>query len=105
MRISVMEKMFMCHTISKIYYYEGQWKKAEELNVQVIEMSKRVLGEEHPTTLASMANIAETYRDQEQWMKAEELHVQVMEMRKRVLGEEHPKTLISMASLASTYWH
>jgi Tetratricopeptide repeat len=55
--------------------------------VQVIETSLRVLREEHPSTLTSIAK---------------ELFVQVMETRKRVLGKEHPDTLTSMNNLAFT---
>jgi hypothetical protein len=61
-----------------------------------------VLGEEHPSTLTSMANLASTYRNQGRWKEAEELFVQVMETRKRVLGEEHPSTMTSMNNLAFT---
>ncbi|KAE8389010.1 hypothetical protein BDV23DRAFT_157911 [Aspergillus alliaceus] len=35
-----------------------QWKKAEELQGQVMEIHKRVLGLEYPDTLTSMANLA-----------------------------------------------
>ena len=70
----------------------GRWKKAEELQVRVMETTKRVLGEEHPDTLTSMANLASTYRNQGRWKEAEELEVRVMETTKRVLGEEHPST-------------
>ncbi|USP76252.1 kinesin light chain 3 [Curvularia clavata] len=82
---------------------QGRWKEAEELLVQVTEMSLRVLGEEHPNTLTSIANLASTYRKQGRWKEAEELEVQVTEMSLRVLGEEHPSTLTSIANLASTY--
>ena len=68
-----------------------------------METRKRVLGEEHPSTLTSITNLTSTYRNQGRWKKAEELEVQVMETRKRVLGEEHPSTLTSVANLASTY--
>lgn len=71
--------------------------------MQVIETRKRVLGEEHPSTLASMANLASTYRNQGRWKEAEELLVQVMETSSRVLGEEHLETLTTIANLASTY--
>ena len=50
--------------ISKVYCNEGRWKEAEELEVQVMEMRKRVLGEEYPDTLASISNLAWTYRNQ-----------------------------------------
>jgi hypothetical protein len=66
-------------------------------------MCKKILGEEHPHTLTSMANLAATYRNQGRWKEAEELEVQVMQMCKKILGEEHPDTLTSMANLASTY--
>lgn len=65
-----------------------------------METSRRVLGEEHPSTLTSMANLASTYRSQGRWAEAEQMFVQVMETRKRVLGEEHPDTLGSMNNLA-----
>ena len=86
-----------------IFTLRGLWQDAEELNVQVMETRKRVLGAEHPDTLISIANLASTYRNQGRWKKAEELEVQVMKTRKRVLGAEHPFTLISIANLASTY--
>jgi hypothetical protein len=66
-----------------------------------MQARKRVLTDEHPDTLASMANLAATYRNQGRWKEAEELEVQVLETRKRVLTE-HPDTLISMHNLAST---
>ncbi|KAF2475988.1 uncharacterized protein BDR25DRAFT_278738 [Lindgomyces ingoldianus] len=71
------------HKAALFMLHQGQWNKAEEFQVQAVKGTKVVLGEEHPSTLTSMANLASTYR--------------------RVLGEEHPSTLTSMANLASTY--
>ncbi|KAI4085751.1 MAG: hypothetical protein L6R37_008477 [Teloschistes peruensis] len=95
---------FVWGTVVNTYFDEGRWKEAEELQVQVMETRTRVLGEEHPDTLTSMANLASTYWNQGRWKEAEELNVQVIETRTRVLGEEHPDTLTSMANMASTYW-
>ncbi|KAL2859131.1 violaceus kinesin [Aspergillus lucknowensis] len=107
------------------YIYQGRWKEAEELGVQVMEAHGRVLGPEHPGTLNIMANLASTYRHQGRWKEAEELGVQVMEARGRVLGRwkeaeelqvqvmqargrvlgpEHPDTLTSMGNLAYTLY-
>ena len=66
---------------------------------------KRVLGQEHPSTLTSMASLASTYRDQGRWKEAEELEAQVMGAGKSVLGQEHSDTLTSVANLASTEGH
>ncbi|KAH7379370.1 kinesin light chain [Phaeosphaeria sp. MPI-PUGE-AT-0046c] len=82
---------------------EGRFKEAEALEVQVLQTRKRVLGDEHPDTLLSMATLASTFRDDGRWKEAEDLEVQVLQSRKRVLGEEHPETLRSIANLASTY--
>src|ERR1700678_1530422 len=82
----------------------GEWNNAEQLFVQVMDMRKKLLGAEHPSTLTSMANLASTYLNQGRWNEAEQLFVQVMDMSKKLLGEEHPSTLTSMGNLASTYW-
>ncbi|XP_044716490.1 tetratricopeptide repeat domain-containing protein [Hirsutella rhossiliensis] len=96
-------KASLLHCVASYFNFEGKWSDAEKLSVDAVETRKRVLGEEHPSTLTSMANLALTYSNQGRWKEAEELGVQVMETRKRVLGEEHPDTLTSMANIASTY--
>ncbi|KAF2205730.1 hypothetical protein GQ43DRAFT_467879 [Delitschia confertaspora ATCC 74209] len=112
---------FEWSTIGAAYFYEGRWKDAEELDMRVMGIRKRVLGEEHPDTLTSMGNLASTYRnqgrwkeldmevmetkkrDQGRWKEAEELDLRVTETRESVIGEERPDTLTSIANLASTY--
>ena len=103
MQVDDQRKIWVWGTVGNVYHLEGRWKEAEELEVQVMETSSRVLGQEHPSTLTSMANLASTYRNQGRWKEAEELEVQVMETSSRVLGQEHPSTLTSMANLAFTW--
>ena len=91
--------------LASTYWNQGRWKEAEELQVQVMETTKRVLGVEHPDTLISITNLASTYWNQGRWKEAEDLEVQVMETTQRVLGVEYPDTLISITNLASTYWN
>jgi tetratricopeptide (TPR) repeat protein len=93
----------LLHCAAGLFYYQGQWKEAEQFLLQATGVRKELLGEEHPDTLTSMANLASTYCNQGRWKEAEELGVQVMETRKRVSGEEHPDTLTSIANLASIY--
>ena len=95
-------KGFAWHTVSTVYFYEGRSKEAEELFMQVMETSSRVLGKEHPSTLTRMANLASTYRNQGRWKEAEELEVQVIETSSRELGKEQSDTLTSIANLAFT---
>ena len=97
-------------------YYDDKWTKfalvlrengnldnAEQLQLQVVDMRKKLLGLEHPSTLSIIGNLALTYKDQGRWNEAEQLQVQVMDKTKKLHGAEHPDTLISMANLASTY--
>jgi ankyrin repeat protein len=54
-----------------------------------METRKKVLEEEHPDTLSSMANLAWTYNEQGRWKEAEELEMQAMETRvKLMLGRD-----------------
>ena len=85
-----------------VFYEAGYWKEAEQLEVPVMETKKRVLGEEHPSTLTSMANLASTYRNQGRWNEAGQPQVQVSETRKRVLRDEHPVMPTSMSNLTYT---
>ena len=98
-----LQKGLIKSSIGVVYYEEGRSKEAEELFVQVMKIRKEFLGEDHPKTLTSIANLASTYKSQGRWKEAEELNVQVVKIRKRILGEEHPDTLTSIANLASTY--
>ena len=97
------ERLYLTWKCARSLFSDGRYKEAEELFVQVVQTTKRVLGNKHPNTLASKANLASTYRNQGRWKEAEELEVQVVQTRKRVLGEEHPDTLASIVNLASTY--
>jgi hypothetical protein len=81
----------------------GDWKYAEQLEVQVLHMRKNLLGAEHSDTLISMGNLANIYSSQGKWIEAEQLEVQVLDMRRKMLGAEHPDTLRSITSLASIY--
>ena len=58
-------------------------KEAEDLEVLVMETRKRVLGEEHPDSLTSMAELASTYWSQGRLKDTEDLEVLLMETTKR----------------------
>src|SRR2546423_2847370 len=81
----------------------GENIQARELKEQVLELRKRVSGEEHPDTILAMGNLARTYADMGETIRARDLQEQALELRKRVSGEEHPSTIVAMSNLASTY--
>jgi len=64
---------------------------------------QRVLGVEHPDTLASRHNLAYAYQAAGRVGDAITLFEQVLADRERVLGVEHPDTLASRHNLAYAY--
>ncbi|THC91368.1 hypothetical protein EYZ11_009167 [Aspergillus tanneri] len=89
--------------LASTYASQGRWKEAEELQTEVLGLSLRALGPEHPDSLTIMANLASTYWIQQRWKEAEALEIQVLEIRKRVLGPQHPDTLACMNNIAYTW--
>ena len=92
---------FLKRDFSSILADHGQWDKAEQLNIQIVEVMKRTLGEKNLKTLASMSNLASIYMAQDRHQEAKELETQVTEERKIILGEEHPETFRGMMNLMS----
>ena len=74
-----------------------------EAERQALEVQRRVLGEEHPSTLLSMGDLALLYRNWGRFDKTEPLLVKVLELNIRVLGEDHPETQHTMRWLAEMY--
>jgi hypothetical protein len=83
------------------YEDQGRWKEAEELQVQVMQIMKRVLGDEHPSTLTSMGNLAHTLESQSRHKEALALIGLCFQSRQKVLGEQHPDTQSSQRALNS----
>ncbi|WP_039899559.1 CHAT domain-containing protein, partial [Microcystis sp. T1-4] len=65
---------------------------------------KQQLGDNHPSTAASLNNLAELYRVQGRYSEAEPLYQQALAIRKQQLGDNHPDTATSLNSLATLYY-
>ena len=79
--------------LSILYSKVGDYHTALKLDYEVLEVRKRILGEEHPDTLDAMHNLVISYREMEDYQAALKLAEELLEARKRNLGEEHPDTL------------
>ncbi|KAF8603745.1 TPR-like protein, partial [Ceratobasidium sp. AG-I] len=86
-----------------IYFEAGYEKEYEALVAIALQASRDMLGNEHPTTLTCMHNLADAFLGQGRLEEAEALQTEVIEINKRVRGHEHPYTLTSMHNLAMTY--
>ena len=70
---------------------------------RLVAARERVLGPDHPDTLASRNNLANAYRAAGRLDEAISLHEQILADRERVLGPDHPDTLASRNNLANAY--
>ena len=47
--------------LASTYQNQGRWTEAEQLEVQVMDMTRKLLGAENTDTLTHMENLASTY--------------------------------------------
>jgi tetratricopeptide (TPR) repeat protein/tRNA A-37 threonylcarbamoyl transferase component Bud32 len=81
--------------IADLLFAQGQFSDAETLYRRVIELRTRVLGPEHPDTLASRHRLIYALNEEEEHDKAIAEARQVVTLREKILGYEHPDTLLS----------
>jgi hypothetical protein len=86
------------------YLRDGRalYRESEDVFRRAIELSRAILGDEHPDTLTSINNLGETLRAQGNLQQARIIQENNLSTRMRVCGEEHPDTLESMINLAHT---
>jgi len=94
--------VYLASWVARYDYARGAYASALNLWERELEFLRRELGPEHPQTLTSMNNLAETRRARGDWPRALELQEDVLAVRRRVLGPEHPETLGAMNNLATT---
>jgi len=89
--------------VSDYLYDRGRWKEKEPVDESAYEYRRKVLGEKHPDTIWSMADLATTYHQQGRYDNAAKIYVEVLALWRDVLGEKHPDTLQAMHDLAVTW--
>ena len=98
---SLREWASLLHNAARYSWRKWSITEAVDLSEIAMKIRKKILGQEHKETLASMGMLSLAYGLGGRWKEAEELQVRVMETTKRLLGEEHPSTLTSMNNLAT----
>ncbi|CAE6494524.1 unnamed protein product [Rhizoctonia solani] len=63
----------------------------------------KILGPDHPESIACLESDAVSLAQEEQWAEAENLLTDVLARRRRVQGNSHPFTIQTMSNLASVY--
>ena len=81
----------------------GRYSVAVETYRRVLKLREKILGEEHPETLASMNNLAQALSSQGKYAEAETMHRKTLLLKEKVLGREHPQTLTSINNLGAVF--
>jgi non-specific serine/threonine protein kinase/serine/threonine-protein kinase len=90
-------------TIGLVYQNLALYKDAEPYLEKSLERRRRLLGPEHPDTLAAMHALADVYNDQGKYTQAEKLTEETLDLRRRVLGEDHRDTLATACLMGRVY--
>ncbi len=74
-----------------------------KLQEELLPLSRKVLGPEHPETISAMHNLANYYQIAGRRDEALKLREEVLTLRRKVNGPEHPDTLKALVNLADSY--
>ena len=91
------------NNLAELYRFQGRYKEAESLYLQVLELCQRLLGDNHPFVAASFNNLALLYRFQGRYEEAESIQLQALALDKQLLGDNHPDVATSLNNLALLY--
>ncbi|KAJ6466645.1 P-loop containing nucleoside triphosphate hydrolase protein [Mycena vulgaris] len=83
----------------RIYSAAGRWKEAEHLQLEIHERTRKKNGDDHQSTLSSMAWLAFIYHHLGKLEEAENLELIVMEKKISLLGDDHPHTMSTYSRL------
>ena len=89
----------LLYTMGDTYEGLGLFPRAESLLSRSLQIRRKVLGPQHPDTLASMNDLGEAIWRQARYPEAEKLVHEALDGRQRTLGPNHPATLASMNNL------
>ena len=101
--LSENDKLTGADTVARAYLSAGLLNQAIALFEQNLADRERILGPNHPDTLASRNNLASAYRSADRLEQATDLLEQNLTEALRILGPDHPHTLIIRDTLARAY--
>ena len=90
-------------TIGLVYQNLSLFEDAARSLEKSLDQRRRILGPEHPDTLASMHAMASVYFDAGKFAQAEQLAREALDRRRRVLGKNNRDTLATACLLGRVY--
>ena len=98
------EKLFVKNNLAvSLKESAGDYVGALQLMQEVLAVRRRTLGDDDPSTLDSITNLALQYTEMGSYEQALPLSSEAVAAMRRTLGEAHPHTLVSIGSLAALH--
>ncbi|MDE7308849.1 MAG: tetratricopeptide repeat protein, partial [Lachnospiraceae bacterium] len=91
------------HNISLIYSKRKEYRKAQEWCQKALEISERVLGSQHPSTVIVYNNVASIYLNQGRYAEALKWYEKALEIGEGILGKDHPNIAAMYNNIAGVY--
>ncbi len=89
--------------VARAYYESGDYEESLSHYRRNIMYRKRVLGKDHPSTVASYNNIGGVYDSMGDYGKALEYYKKALAIKERTLGRDHPSTATSYNNIGGVY--
>lgn len=89
--------------LAVVYFFNGEYAKAEELFHQVLAEKKRTLGPRHPAVVPTLNFLNQVYLEQGKYTKAEPTCVEAMRLAKEAREVEPRDVLVAYRTLAALY--
>jgi eukaryotic-like serine/threonine-protein kinase len=91
-------------TLGRSFYFLGDARTAAEQELTARALYAQHLGTDHPDTLLSMNDLADSYHTLGRHAESLMLREETLAQRKARLGPDHRDTLVSMHNLAASYY-
>ena len=91
------------NNLASFYWMQHRYMDAHPYYVKTLDLSRQILGEDHPNTLRSMHNLASSFEYLGQSAEAERLYLSALERKRHVYGKAHPLTSATESALVRMY--
>ncbi|MCR5455817.1 MAG: CHAT domain-containing protein [Bacteroidales bacterium] len=82
----------------------GSYEDLVTLEMQVVQIRKKILGEDHPDYARALAYLAIFYNKLQNTHEAIRIGIIAVEKNKKIYGKDHPYYILSLKTLANNYF-
>ncbi|MGQ0722938.1 MAG: tetratricopeptide repeat protein [Candidatus Eiseniibacteriota bacterium] len=88
------------HELANVHFYAGHYVASDSLNQRVLDISRRVLGERHPSLADNLINLGAVRSQLGRHDEAERWFREALDLTRSWYGDDHPKAATNRTMLA-----